>query len=427
MPKQPRHRRWLSLSVALVAICAVVAGCGDNSSSGSASGDKPVATDGDTLLIGALVDLSGPSQGNRKVLANVLPAWEKYINDKGGIGGHPVKIDLRDTQGNASKAQSEATSLLAEKPVAWLLDSSSTEASQADFLGKSGIPIIGYGYSPNIWGAQLESLGLDCSSAADTKLPCALPNAFTTGTTFGAVLDAVALVGKDQGATKVADVVCAEIAACSSSDPELQGTLTALGMDSGGLIKVGSSAPSYTSECVQLMQDKVDLVQLSLADASSRFASDCVDQGYDGWFGALTGAVCCDLFKIPGVKLLGDIQGFPWWVDDAPVKEYRDAMDAAGVDTEDWSNAIATSEWASLQLFAKANASLGDAPTATDVMANMYKIKDETLDGLLASPVTFTEGQPAPARPCFWPYVYKDGEFTNPLGGLKAQCYPAEG
>ena len=76
-----------------------------------------------------------------------------------------------------------------------------------------------------------------------------------------------------------------------------------------------------------------------------------------------------------------------------------------------------------LQLLAKANANIGDSPTKEDVLDGLYTVKDETLDGLIA-PITFTKGELASHRPCFWPYIFKDGEFTNPLGGITFQCYP---
>jgi branched-chain amino acid transport system substrate-binding protein len=84
-----------------------------------------------------------------------------------------------------------------------------------------------------------------------------------------------------------------------------------------------------------------------------------------------------------------------------------------------------TGIWSALQLFAKANAAIGDSPTAADTLAAMYQVKDETLDGLIP-PVTYTQGQPAPSRDCFFPYILKDGTFTAPLGGLKYQCDPPQ-
>jgi branched-chain amino acid transport system substrate-binding protein len=378
------------------------------------------------VVIGALVDISGSSAGARRFLAKVLPAWQDYVNGKGGLDGHPVKVDIRDVQSNPATAQSEEQALLAEHPIAWFIDASSTEGAQASFLGQTGIPIIGAGYAPQLWGAELASLGLNCSSAANSPLPCALPNAFTVTTTFGAVLDQAAVVAKSSGATKIVDVVCAEIAACSSADPELKATAKKIGIDDVGLVKVSSTASSYTSQCVQFIQEKVDWIELSVQDAAAaQIISDCQNQGYTGTFGVLTGSVCCKLLQTPNLKLGGGIEAFPWWVGDPSVQVYRTAMKAANVPAEDWQTSQSTGAWTALQMFAAAQANLSASPTAAEALANMYTLKNQTLDGLIP-PITFTKGQPASPRNCFWPYTYQHGTITNPLGGLKYECYPAQ-
>ena len=56
----------------------------------------------------------------------------------------------------------------------------------------------------------------------------------------------------------------------------------------------------------------------------------------------------------------------------------------------------------------------------------MYQVKDETSGGLIA-PVTFTAYNLDRHRNCFWPYIKdKSNTFTNPLGGLKFECYPPQ-
>jgi branched-chain amino acid transport system substrate-binding protein len=316
--------------------------------------------------------------------------------------------------------------LLQEHPIAWLIDSSSTEGAQAAFLGQTHIPIIGAGYAPQLWGAQLTSLGLNCSSGPNSKLPCALPNAFTVVTTFGAVLDEAAIVAKSLGATKIVDVVCAEIDACSSADPELRATAKKIGLDDAGLVKVSSTAPNYTSQCVQFIQEKIDWIEMSInIGPATQFVKDCVDQGYTGQFGALTQAACCALLAMPNVRIGGGIEAFPWWVNDPPVQEFRAAMNAAGVPPSDWQNSGATGIWTALQMFAAAQKNLSANPTATEALANMYTLHNETLGGLIP-PITFTQGQPASPRNCFWPYSYKNGQIINPLGGIHYECYPPQ-
>jgi hypothetical protein len=68
-----------------------------------------------------------------------------------------------------------------------------------------------------------------------------------------------------------------------------------------------------------------------------------------------------------------------------------------------------------------ASRNLGDNPTAADIMKGMWTIKNNTFDGLLPDPLTFTEGQNSPDHPCYFVIQIKKGGYTTPLG-TKPQC-----
>ena len=69
---------------------------------------------------------------------------------------------------------------------------------------------------------------------------------------------------------------------------------------------------------------------------------DCDTQGYTGYFGASGSSVTADLYDTPGIKLAGGLNAFPWWVDDAPVQQYRAVMTARKVDQKDWAQPAST-------------------------------------------------------------------------------------
>ncbi len=384
---------------------------------------EPAAPAKSPIVIAAIVDATGPSGGPPQA-PEIIQAWGTFINAKGGINGHPVTIEVGDTGGDAAKSQTILDEMVAKKPVMILLESTSTESAMAESLGKTGIPILGVGYNPSVWGGDIESFQLHCSTDPGASVACALPNAFTLTTTFGAVVDEQVLAAQTVGATTLVTAACAEVDSCSQAAPVFSATAAALGLKDLGVTKVSSTAPDYNAECIQWVQQGVDFIQLSLGGAAgAKIFSDCTDQGYTGTFGASAGSVRGDLITTEGINLAGGLNAFPWWVDDAPVVEYRDALTAGGLKDDAINDPTATGMWGALQLFAKANAKLSDDPTAAEAMDNMYTVKDETLGGLIA-PVTFTKGELAKHRPCFWPFVLKDGKFTNPLGGLKYQCYP---
>jgi len=245
-------------------------------------------------------------------------------------------------------------------------------------------------------------------------------------TTFGAVVDQQVLGAQAAGATTLATAACAEVEACSQAAPVFSATAAALGLTDTGVVKVSATAADYTAECIKFVQDNVDFVQIGASGSvGERMWADCQDQGYTGIFGASAGSVSGPILQVEGIRLAGGLNGFPWWVDDAPVEEYRAIMSAGGVTEDQYSSPTMTGVYSVLQLFAKANADLSDDPTKEETLAAMFTITDETLDGLIA-PVTFTAGQLAANRACFWPYSFEDGVFTNPLGGLEYQCSPPE-
>ncbi|HEY4332186.1 MAG TPA: ABC transporter substrate-binding protein, partial [Ilumatobacteraceae bacterium] len=284
---------------------------------GGTTGGTAAAPTKSPLLISALVDVTGPSTGDGSFTPDVIKAWVKYINGKGGINGHPVTIDIEDTAGDAAKAQSETTSELAKKPVMWLLDSASTEAAQADALKATNIPVLGVGYSPAIWGGKIAEFNLSCSDAAGSTLPCAIPNAFPVTTTFGAIIGEQVYGAVELGSKNIATAACAEVDSCSQADPVFTAAAKAAGIAYSGLIKVSSSAADYTAECIKFVQDKVDYVQISASGTvGAKMWSDCADQGYTGAFGASAGSVAGDLITTKGITLAGGLNAFPWFVDD---------------------------------------------------------------------------------------------------------------
>ena len=227
---------------------------------------------------------------------------------------------------------------------------------------------------------------------------------------------------KEVGATKWAVVSCIEVASCAASEPLWDPSAAQVGLELGGGISASTTAPNYTAECLQLISEGVDYVQLSMAPAAGeKIAADCRRQGYEGWFGATAGSVVASNFTDPELRLAGALNGFPWFVDAEPVQPFLDAMEAGGV--TEYQDPTSTGTWAALELFRTAMADASDDPTRDEVFQAYYGLQDEDLDGLLPVGVTYTEGQPSPAVSCFWVYTLEGGEFSSvePEGRVRQQ------
>ena len=395
---------------------------GDDSGADGAA-DEPEAKE--PVLIVALLDISGPA-AVREDAQFVVEATIADINANGGLNGHQIELEVVDTRGDPVAAQAGIDEHSGSNPIAWVMASPGSEAASGEALGATNVPIIGLGFAPNVWGGKLEAFGLSCELNPDW---CALPNAFTLGTTFAAVVDEQVLGAQTVGATTLATAACAEVEACSQAAPVFDATAAVLGLTSVGVTKVSSTAADYTSECVGWIQDDVDYIQLSGPGTMAiRVMESCADQGYDGFYGASAGSVSGDLLTAP-YPVAGGLNAFPWWVDDAPVAEFREIMTAAGVTERQYSSSTQTGLYSSLRLLQKAVADYADPEAPLDaaaVLAALNSVTDETLDGLIP-PVTFSADDLDRAQLCFWPFIKDtDNVFTNPLGGLNFQCYPEQ-
>ena len=372
----------------------------------------PASPTGSPIVIGILTEETGPIAGTQADVAPAAKAWADWVNSNGGINKHPVQVKVLDTAGDPAKAQVAAQQLIDDKTVVAIqMYSASAEASIAPLLSKSGIAISGVGYDTASWGADIRPFKL--------ILP-ALPNFFTTAATISAIVDTQAAGGKAAGMTTMAVATCSESPNCAQAEPLYKAGAAEAGLAYDGINLVSASAANYTAECVKVIADGVDFFQMSTSgDVGQRIVKDCVAQGYKGWFGASGGTPDSSLID-SGVNWAGGLDGFPWWSTKPAVKEFNDVMTKAKANHE---SPVITGLWANLQLFRKAMSKASDTVTREEVLAAYNSVSNESLGGLLAQPVTFKAGAPAPAIDCVFLYKLEGGKFTSPAGDLTPTCF----
>jgi branched-chain amino acid transport system substrate-binding protein len=395
MIRKSRPRANASLVVAALATLLLTVAC--SSSSNTANPVKTNASlTGSTIKIGQLISLTGASASSDKGGANVAQAWADWVNAGAGINGHPVQIITKDDKGDGAVSVAAAKELVGDPSVLAITSSeSNTESTVSAYLKDQKIAIVGaVGYSPMIWGA--------------------IPNYFsTTPSAFPAQILAQFVSAKNVGATKWSSVYCAEAAACKASEPLYKPAAAQQGISYVGSVGVTATQPNYTAECLKLMKEGTDFIQLAIAPvAAKRLISDCMAQGYKGYFGATGGSVSDTLTSIKGVQLAGALNGFPWWVDDPAAQQYRDAM-AKYEPSTSIASPSNTVVWASLELIRKALSNAGAGPTRTDIFTGLTSLKNENLGGLLPQAMTYTAGKPAPQVLCLWLYKEQDGKLTS--------------
>jgi branched-chain amino acid transport system substrate-binding protein len=403
-----RRRGAIVMGAVLASATIAVSACSSSGSSAPSStpakGASPAPT-GTPIKIG----VAGAQTGDLASLAapgvGATRAWAAYVNDHGGVAGHPVTLYVSDTRSNPTAGLAAAQSLVQTDGVAaMVVDDPAAEAAIAPYLQQRKIPLLGVGYSVSVYGAGKGIPGL-----SNVYSPAASIIAQNLGTVFAA---------KALNQSSLGLALCTSSPACSEATGLFSKAAPGFGIKFTGAVDVATSAASYVGQCVHFLTTKTNFIALISDSATAQLvANACIQQGFKGVFGAESSTVVLsDLAKAPGATYAGDLQGFPWWVNDPAVAQFRDAMKQYEPSVESRS-ALATATWSTLQLMAKAVANAAQGPKAqvtSQTLAQDYTtIKGETLGGLLPAPITYTAGKAAEQPSCFWMYKYKAGD-ANP-------------
>jgi branched-chain amino acid transport system substrate-binding protein len=394
----------LLAALALVTLGVSACSSGKNSGSGattpagggsSSSSSAPQPT-GTPIKIGLLYAGSGSEQTMMKSVPDVAAAWVSMVNDAGGLGGHPVDVIAKDTKGDAATYASSAKDLVENQGVVAVVTSDDVAApSSAKYFTDKAIPVIGGNdFDTTAWGVR--------------------PNYYGNTTNIPYTLLGQASVAKQVGRKKFGTIVCAEVAACLQAQGLFKPAAEKLGMQWTGIVTAAGSSPNYTAQCLSLIQKGTDFISLAVQSSIGvRVIADCLQQNFTGTIGINSNAfIGSEDAKLKGVDIAGNLNGFPWWANAPAAQKFRDAMKKYKP-SADYRTSNDTTVWSALELFHKAMATPTGDVTAQSVTAAYGKVQNETLDGLLAQPVTFTAGKPAPLVKCFWMYTFKAGD-DNP-------------
>jgi len=370
---------------------------GSASSSASASSSSGHAADSSlsTIQIGMIADVSGIQSTSTQGALTVAPAWEKWVNtEMGGIGGHPVKVNLVDDKEDPATGLAGAKDLVENKHVIAIVgEDSVTTGAWADYVLQKKVPVVGGtgNYAP-YWTNPM-------------FFPFAV-NGVTANYTVGDL-------AKKVGGKKAGMVYCAEIAQCQALTGLVKPGLARNNIQFVGGFAISASAPSYTSQCLQLRSAGADVVEVAAsATPFQRMVQDCRRQGFTPkWITTPGGERMAFLSKLTNDDVVGYWPNFPYWADYPAVAQYRDIM-GKYAKSDAWQAEDGSQVWTSLEMLRQKILPHPSAnPTSADVLAGLYALHDENLGGLMANKVTFTQGKPVtPGWPCAWAGEWKNGK-----------------
>lgn len=414
-----RHRPFAALCAIVLGSLALAA-CGDDdespSGSGSSSSNSSQPADapaGEPIKIGMVCTCSGPQGSANGPSQEVAEAWMQWVNDNGGLNGHPVEVIIKDDGGDPAKSATAVRELVeSDKVMAIAGHNSLVDSAWQKYVEEKNFPVVGgVAYQPSMFSS-----------------PVFFPSgASLLAETYG-YLDAA----KEEGVTEIGTFYCAEAPACAQLPALIEGIGTQLvgGVTLANSAKVAAAAPSYTAQCLAAKDAGVQGLFTAVSPAIGiRLIEQCAQQGFEPRFVGINGVLPVS------AAATGDFEGaivaqgnLPPTNTDAPGgKMLADALAeyAPGLtEDENW-NANPTHTWAGLQLFAKAAEAgkLEPSSTPADVMKGLYSLKNETLDGL-SGPLNFTEGQPT-LNACPFIETIENGEWKT-VGGAKPACVPED-
>jgi branched-chain amino acid transport system substrate-binding protein len=133
--------RYRSIIATVLALISVVSGCGSTAESG----------DGQDFAVLFIGGVTGPAAATVRATTRALEAAAGSINEQGGIGGRRIALEVKDSQGDPTRAVSLLQESLSggDKPDVVIPSGTSAEAlAMVPLLTRNKIVSIAFGASP---------------------------------------------------------------------------------------------------------------------------------------------------------------------------------------------------------------------------------------------------------------------------------------
>lgn len=349
---------------------------------------------------GILGAVSGPAPP-------ALRAWAAYMNAKGGINGHPVRVILGDDNADPARTLALVRQMVErDKVIAFLNDYSFTLAAATKYLEDKQIPVIG-------------SIGGDVAGDHSAMVfhPLVGPD---KGQAWGFLLTIKTQTDKK----KLGLIYCREAATCAVQIASFKKLLPWEGLASVYEAQVSLAQPDYTAEMLQAQRAGAEVI-VSLVDSASvaRLAQSAHRQGYNPIFSG-TYNLNQDLIYAGGKEVEGLIltSRTPPWDSSPRMQFYRDAMDR--YQPKAYRGDLGGGVFVAGKLLEeKIGPFLGEPPTTAQILEGLYALRNEKLGGLLPG-VGFIRGEHFTTNQCVVPVKLTGGKFVAHDAAESFVCAP---
>ncbi len=334
-----RRRRWLLVLTAAGLVAALVlTACGGSSKSSSSSSNAsstsaggggastsasaPTGSPIKTMTITSL-NSQGPVYPNIAITAK---AYEKWINAKGGINGHPLQVTVCDEHGKPTDAAACARQAVSMHAVSVVGSFSFFGTSIMPALIKAGIPVFGEccPITPPQW-------------TSTDSFPMGTQPLYGVGLVKRAVAD---------GCKKISDVI---IDGAQGFEPPLNNAMKAYGMKFTKTVILPPTSQDYSPQVAQATSSGEDCVVMIVSETPYiAWNQAWVQSGTKARMYGPQGNLDTVSIKGMGNRLDGSVIGgmYPD-ISTAPWADYRQALKDANADPkQDYNSLGGLGTWA---------------------------------------------------------------------------------
>ncbi|MGH9034325.1 MAG: ABC transporter substrate-binding protein, partial [Acidimicrobiia bacterium] len=354
------------------------------------------------VVVGSVATLSGPLGAFTKDYITAVQVWAKYLNGKGGLGGHPVRHLVADDGGDPARYNAAVRTMAEEQgAIAFVHNTLGFAGGDLSYITQKRIPVIGH--------------------EGGTDFAYESPFVFTpaaSGSTYAyAGAASIASIAVPAGHTKLAVLACSDVKLCDNFYKVLTGPeAKTLGFEVVYQARPSLTQPDYTGECISARQAGAD-VMITILDNNSmlRVARSCARQNYKpqyGFFDNVTLPSVADDPVTDGAVVA--TKAPPWPGKDQPgLVDLHQGFATAAPGIEVTGGHM--NGWVSAKTFEAAARNLPDKPTSEDILEGLWALNGDNLGGL-TYPLHFQQDQPSPKKACWGVVLIQNKTFTMPKG-----------
>lgn len=391
---------WLAV---VAAVALFVVGCG--SSDSDDGGDETAAVGGKPAVNVGVVGLFSGAPGAPEATPEVLGAWARTVNARGGLNGHEVRLIVRDVGMRTGAGRAAVEELIEDDRVVAIVSQDPNDSTWVKYAESRSVPVMtataaaSAFASPNVFPITVSPITLGYAFADELKL---LGDSSAIGYASETALNA-----------QIVDLV--------------RMFARPVGLSLPVMAKLSSSLPDYTALCEQIKGSGASSYFLSFgAPVVTKITEQCTAQGVE--LPQLLVGTFMDQSWRANAAFDGSVvvDGIAPFFDTAipGVKDYRDAIEehAADLSGSAQDNSFSLMAWAAAQMVAAGAERVRGELTGPALQDALFTIRDETLGGLIP-PATYRAGETHPVR-CWFTWSVADGDFVAGDDGAEPRCAP---